>query len=258
MKLHTVAGVCVAIACLFVTAADARAAEVKVFGGGVMRPVLSTVSDEFERATGHKIIASYAPAPAVVKRVLGGETADVTFLARPALEQLVKQGKIASDSTTDILYSSVGIAIRAGAPKPDISSVEALRRSLLAAKSVAYFDPAAGGLSGIHFARVLEQLGIAEQMKLKSKLAQGNIAEYAAKGEVELAVQQVNELLAVPGVELVGPLPPELQNPSAFTIVAGIFQDAKEPKAARALVDFLTSPALDAVYRKQGLEPARR
>ena len=222
-----------------------------------MRPVLSSVAEEFERTTGHKIIVSYAPAGAVMKRIQAGETADMAFLSRPAIDQLVKQGKIVPD-TANIMYSAVGVAVRAGAPKPDISSVEALKRTLLAAKSIAYFDPAAGGSSGIHFARVLERLGIAEEMKSKSKLVQGPTAEFAAKGEVELAIQQVNELLAIPGIEVVGPLPPELQDPVAFTFAAGIFPNAQEPQAARALIKFLTSPALAKVDKSKGLEPATR
>jgi molybdate transport system substrate-binding protein len=251
-----VAAASIGFVLLIMVGIAAQAAEVKVLSAGVMRPVLNSLAGEFERTTRHKLVISYAPAGAVRSRIQDGETADVTILPRPAIDELVKQGKIAAGSTVNLFYSAVGVAVRAGALKPDISSVEALKRTLLAAKSIAYSDPAAGGSSGIHFARVLERLGIVEEMKSKSKLVQSPTAEFAAKGEVELAIQQVNELLAIPGIEVVGPLPPELQNQTAFTFAAGILPGAAEPEAGRALIKFLTSPAAASVIRAKWLEPA--
>jgi molybdate transport system substrate-binding protein len=233
------------------------AVEVKVLSAGVMQAVLNSLAGEFERTTGHKLVISYAPGGAMRDRIQAGETADVAFLSRPAMDELVKQGKIAAGSTVNVMYSAVGVAVRAGAPSPDISSVEAFKRVLLSAKSIAYFDPAAGSSSGIHFAQVMERLGISEQIKPKCRLVRGPTAELAAKGEVELAVQQVNELLAVSGVKVVGPLPPELQNQMAFTFAAGIFPVAAEPEAAKALIEFVTSPAAASVLKAKGLEPSR-
>ena len=248
----------VLIVSLFTVASVARAAEIKVLSGGVMRPVLSSIAEDFERSTGHKLVITYASAGAIGKRIQAGESADVAFLSRPAIDGLVKQGKLMGNSTADIVYSAVGIAVRAGAPKPDIRSVEALKQALLQAKSIAYFDPAAGGSSGIHFARVLERLGIAEEINRKAKLVQGPAAELAAKGEVELAIQQVYELMEVPGIDLVGPLPTELQSPIEFTFAAGVFLNAKEPEATKILINFLMSPKLANLYKAKGLEQASR
>ena len=173
----------------------------------------------------------------------------------PGLDDLVKQGKIVADSKVILARSGMGVAVRAGAPKPDISTPEALKRTLLAAKSIVYTDPALRSPSGVHFAKVLERLGIAEEMKAKSKLHNGTgfNAEFVARGEIEIAIQQISEIVPVQGVELVGPLPADLQLTTVYATAIGA--DAKEQAAAKEFVKLLTSPAAAAVIKATGMEP---
>lgn len=256
MRLRLAAAfACLGLVFLLVVGSAAQGAEIKVLSPIVMKPVLEDVARDFEQTSGHRLAISYSSAGRVLKRIQAGEVADVAFLPRPVMDDLVSQGKISSGSAADIAYSAVGMAVRAGAPKPDITSVEAVRRTLLAAKSIAYVDPAAGSASANHFVRVLERLGIAEEMRPKSRLVR-DPAGFAAKGEVELAILQVSELIAVPGVDVVGPLPPDLQNPLAFTFAAGICPGAAQPEAGRILIRFLRSPIAAKVMRAYGLEPA--
>lgn len=240
---------------LLVVGGAAQGAEIKVFSPGVTKPVLENLAGDFERTSGHKLAIRYSSAGGVLKLIQAGEVADVVFLQRQVMDDLVKQGKISSGSTADIAFSAVGVAVRAGAPKPDISSVAAVRRTLLAAKSIAYVDPARGSASANHFVRVLERLGIAQEMRPKSRLVR-DPAVFVAKGEVELVVLQMSELIDVAGIDVVGPLPPDLQNPLAFTFAAGISSDAAQPEAGRILIDFLRSPVAAKIMRSYGLEPA--
>ena len=188
----------------------------------------------------------------MLSRIAGGEVADLVILNAPAIDELTQQGRIAAGSRRDIARCGVGIAVRAGAPKPDISSVEALKRALLDAKSIAYTE---AGASGIYFSDLIERLGIAAQIRDKARTRPGGlIGELVAKGEAEIAVQQIPELMAVAGIELAGPLPREVQ--SVSVISAGIFSAARQPHAARALLEFLSTPAAARVYQAKGLEPA--
>lgn len=235
----------------------ADAAEVKVLSAEAMRPVLSELSGEFERSTGHKLVITYGTAGAVRDRIQGGEIADLAIITAPQVENLVKQGKVVADGRIIVAKVGVGIAVRAGAPKPDLGSVEAFKRSMLAAKSVIYADPARGGAAGIHFAQVLERLGIAADMKPKSKLIPGSpgpgVAELVAKGEGELGVTQISLIGGAAGVELAGPLPAELQHYTVFS--AGVVTGAKEAEPAKALLKFLTAPAAVPVIKAKGMEP---
>ena len=165
-------------------------------------------------------------------------------------DDLIKQGKILAATRTDVARGGIGIAVRAGAPKPDIGSVEALKRALLDAKSITY---AREGGSGIYFAGLLERLGMAEAMRAKTKFGTGNVAELVARGDAEMAVQLITELIAVRGVELVGPLPAEVQN--YIVLTAGVGAQAKEPGLAKAFLQFLTAPAAVPVIKSKGLEP---
>ena len=224
----------------------------KLFTGNSMHGVLDELVPQFERSTGYKVSVLYDPAQIVLKRVKAGETADLAILGRAVLEELVKHGKIAAGSQRNIARCGVGIGMRAGAPKPDVSSVDGLKRTLLGAKSIAYTT---SGASGIHFANVIERLGIAEQVKAKGVTRPGGlIGELVASGEAEIAVQQIPEIMAVPGIELVGPLPPELQNVTLSA--AGIFVDSTEPHVARAFIDFLFTPEAARVLKAKGLAPA--
>ena len=217
-----------------------------------MHGVLDELVPQFERSTGHKVTVIYDPAQIVLKRVQAGETADLAILGRAVLEELVKHGKIAADSQRSIARCGVGIGVRAGAPKPDVSSADALKRALLGAKSIAYTT---SGASGIHFAGVIERLGIAQEVKAKGVTRPGGlIGELVASGEAEIAVQQIPEIMAVPGVELAGPLPPELQNVTQSS--AGIFVGSTQTEVARAFIDFLSTPEAARVLKAKGLEPA--
>jgi molybdate transport system substrate-binding protein len=235
---------------------NAGAAEVKLLSAAVMKPVLVDLASEFERATGHTLTITYESAGVVRDRVQAGENTDVAIIQRPVVEALLKQGKFRPGSTVTLARSGVGVAVRAGAVKPDISTVEAFKQSLLAAKSVAYPDPAAGHASGIHFRGVLERLGIADQVNAKAKLQKGTFAGSPPEDHGEIGITQPMEILATPGFELAGWLPPELQDYEKFTWAIGITSNAKEPATGEALVKFLSSPTAAALIKKKGMEPA--
>jgi molybdate transport system substrate-binding protein len=241
---------------ILLTPGLAAAAEIKVMSAVAMRAALDDLAPQFEHTTGHKLTISYAVAGELRKRIEGGEFGDITILPRPWFEPLLTQGKITAGSQIILARSTVGVSVRAGTPKPDISSVEAVRRSLLAAKSVVYGDPAKGGASGVHFVRVLEKLGIAEEMKPKTILIPGaGAAEVVARGEAEIGVSQTIDLIRVAGADYVGPLPPELQNTTDFVFSAGVLASAKEPDAAKALIKFLSGPDAARVIKAKGMEP---
>jgi molybdate transport system substrate-binding protein len=235
-----------------------NAAEIKVLGTTSWKFVFEELTPQFERETGHKIaLAPVDTGARVTKRILGGETADVVIISGAGMEVLTKQGKVVPESRVKIARASIGVAVRKGAPKPDISTPEALKRTLLAAKSVAYSDPASGAASGVHFVKVLERLGIAEEVKAKAKLIPTGtgivVGDIVARGDAEIGVQQLSELAAVSGVDVVGPLPGALQ--SVTPSVAGIMVNAKQPEAGKALIKFLTTPAAVSVIKAKGLEP---
>lgn len=227
------------------------AAGIRVLCSNSSHTVMEELLPAFERASGHKVSISYDTAILTLSHIKGGETADLVILNAPAIDELTKQGRIAAASRRTLARCGVGIAVRAGAPKPDISSVEAFRRALLDAKSIAHTE---AGASGIHFAGLIERLGIAAQVKAKTRTRPGGlIGKLVASGEAELAVQQIPELMAVAGIDLVGPLPHELQVIS--TITAAVFEDARQPDAAQALLTFLSTPAAARVFKANGLDP---
>jgi molybdate transport system substrate-binding protein len=232
----------------------AQAAEIKLLSGRGFSPVLDTLAGQFEGATGNKVTISYGPGQAVRDRIRDGEMLDLTILPFPLVEELLKQGKIVDGSIVNIAHSDVGMGVRAGAPKPDTSSPDAFRRSLLAARLIVCSDPAIGATTSVYFTRMLEALGIADQMKPKIKfVSDTHTADYVARGEAEIAIQLGNELLAVPGIEFV-PLPPEFRTKD-FTFSAGIATSAKEPAAAKALIEFLVAPAELPVIKAKHLDP---
>jgi molybdate transport system substrate-binding protein len=226
---------------------SAPAAEIKVMYPPPMRTMLSELIPQFERASGHKVAVTYESSWLLVERIQKGEMADVAFLTLRQADDLIREGRLAR--RVDVARSNIGLAVRAGAPRPDIASVEAFKRTLLAAKSFARNE---GADSGVFMVGLLERLGIAEQMKAKSTLIRrGFVAELVAKGEVEMAAQQMPELMAVPGVDAT-PLPPEIQHVIVFC--AGI-PAPPNPPAVNELIAFLASPAAAAVIRAKGLEP---
>ena len=235
-------------------ASGAHASEIRISSSNILRGVLQEVGAQFESASRQKLIVTYGPPAQIRASLLRGDSVDVVLVGGPGIEALDKEGLIAIGSRTEIATNRIGVAMRAGSPKPDIGSVEAFRRMLIAAKSIVYTDPAKGGTSGIQFTKVLHRLGIAEQVRPKSTLNDGSLsAELVARGDAEVAIQHVSEIVQVNGIELIGPLPEELQE---ITIVAGaIVKTANHPAAAKAFIDFLISPAVAKVIRARGMEP---
>jgi molybdate transport system substrate-binding protein len=224
---------------------------IKVFASNSIRAVMGELVPQFERANDCKIAISYDPAKVMLARIRNGETADLAITGSAAIDELVKLGKILADSRRALARCAVGIAVLAGTPKPDISSVAALKRTLLGAKSVAYTQE---GASGMHFAGLIERLGIAEQVKAKAVRQPGGlIGELVAAGKAEIAIQQIPELMAVAGIELVGPLPAEVQLVTVSS--AGIFAGTQQAEAAQAFIEFLTVPAAAKVMKAKGFEP---
>jgi molybdate transport system substrate-binding protein len=246
-------------ACCAVTlrADVAHAAEVKLLSPSVMKPMLSELADEFGRATGHQLTTTYDAAGAVKRRIETGEIADALILQKPVIEALAKEGKLAADTLVPLARSGIAVAVRKGAPQPDVSSVEAFTHALLAAKSIAYFDPALGHAGGIHFRGVIERLGIAEAVNAKATLLK-TAADFDAEREAEIAIAQPTDILATPDYEYVGWLPEELQDRERFTWAIDITAHAKDPNAAKALIQFLSSPVAASVIKKSGMEPAAR
>ena len=241
---------------VFLSGGSANAAEVKVMISGGFTAALRDLAPEFERATGNKLVVIFGPSmgttpEAIPNRMQRGEPVDVLIMVGYALGDLIKQGKVAADSRVDLAGSGVGVAVRAGAPKPDISSPAALKRALLQAKSIAYSDSA----SGVYVSTELfRRLGIAEQVKGKSRMIPAEpVGAVVARGEAEIGFQQMSELLPIAGIDVVGPLPSEVQKITVFS--AGVATSAKEPQAARALIRFLASPEAAPAISKTGLEP---
>ncbi len=232
-------------------------AEIAVYSTIGVRSAAEELFQNFEKTSGHRLAVTWGTAPMLVKRIEGGKTPDVLILSRAGIDQLSKQGKIAPGSDVALAGSGVAIAVKAGAPKPDISTPDALKQTLLKAKSIAYSEPSAGGASGVYFAKLLERMGIAETMKPKTKYppAGGFSAALLLTGEAELAVQQKPELLHVAGAEIVGFLPGDLNMITQFA--AGIMPRSKNVDAAKALIKMLQSPEAKAVLRLKGLDPAR-
>jgi molybdate transport system substrate-binding protein len=235
------------------TAGAAAADDIKVLTAGAFKQVVLAVIPQFEQRTGHRVVVDNDTVGALVRRVDRGEPFDLLIASPSAIDELAKSGKIALIGRTQLAKVGVGVVVRAAAPRPDIKTVEAFRRTLIDAKSVAYIDPAAGGSSGIYVAKLLEQLGIADVVKAKAKLiAGGAVAEHVVNGEAEVGIHQISEILPVKGAQLVGPLPAEIQN---FTVyAAGISTSAGNVEAGRELIRLLTSPDAAIVLKSKGME----
>jgi len=243
----------ITLAFAFACATAAQAAEVKILTAGAMKAVVLELVPQFEKETGHKAVVDNDTAGGLAKRIEGGEAFDVAVITPGVLNDLASKKKVAADSRANVARVGVGVVVKEGAPSPDISSVDAFKRALLTAKSVAYIDPASGGSSGIYLAGLFDKLGIADEIKPKAKLKKGGyVAELIANGEAELGLHQISEILPVKGVKLVGPLPAEIQNYTTYTAAVGA--DAKQPDAARALIKLLTGPAAESVLKARGME----
>lgn len=253
--MNTLFGGVAAVAALTLACtAGVQAATITVFCTIGVQSAVEELVPKFEQATGHKLTITFNTSAGLNKRVQDGEVVDVLVGTRGGIDGLIKGGKVAAGSDVSLTRSGVAIAVRKGTPKPDVSTPEALKRALLATRSISYSNPAAGGASGVHFAKVLERLGIADEMKAKTKFAPagGYAAHLLANGEVEMAVQQGPELLSVNGIDIVGPLPGDLQAITEFA--AGMPANAKEPAGAKALLDFLRTPDAKAVMKAKGLD----
>jgi molybdate transport system substrate-binding protein len=229
----------------------AQAAEVKLIASAAVKEAVVALVPAFEKASGHKVTAIWAGTEAITKRISGGEVVDIVLVAAPNIDKLIAEGKLVAGSRADVAKSGVGVAVRAGLPRPDISSGEAVKNAVLAAKSVAY----SSGPSGFYLAELFKKMGIAEQIKDKVKQTPSGVqvGEVVARGEADLGFQQVSELLHLKGIQYLGPLPADIQHITVFS--AGLHSAAPEPDAAKALVRFLTAPEAGPIIRKTGMEP---
>jgi molybdate transport system substrate-binding protein len=245
------------LTCALLAAVAASAADIKVVTSGAFTAAYHELVPEYERATHDKLVTEFGPSMgttvnAIPMRLARGEAIDVVIMAAPALEDLIHHGKVRPESRMDLVRASIGMAVKAGAPKPDISTVDALKRTLLAAKSIGYSDSA----SGVYLSTELfPKLGIWEQIKGKSRMIPADpVGGRVATGEIEIGFQQISELLPVKGIDIVGPLPPGAQSVTVFS--AGIPVTAKHPAEAKALIQWLASPAAYAAIKRSGLDLA--
>jgi len=231
----------------------ANAAAIKVLTSVALTTALNELAPKFEQATGNKLNIGYSLIADIRKRILEGETADVIILSRPVMDELQKQDKFVPGSVANIAGTPVALAVRRGAPRPDVSTVDALKHTLLSAKSIVYADPSKGGASGVYFASVIERLGVADQLKSKTILVPGaQAAEMVAKGEAEIGVGQGSEIVPVEGAELLGPLPGEFASTTVFT--AGIGSSSKVLSEAKSLIQFLGGPVARPVLSAKGFQ----
>src|SRR5947209_6501276 len=258
MNRRSILSVCATIALglafLGITAGGiARAADIRLLSASALHPAIDALVPDFEKSSGHKVTVAYGTAGAVADRVQKGEAADIVLSSVAMIDRLQAQGKVVVGDRVIFAKVGVGAFVRKGAAKPDISSADAFKRSMLAARSIAYPDPAGGGASGIYVASLLERLGIAAEMKPKTKLATlETLYASVASGEIEIGFNQVSEILAQPTIELAGPLPRAIQNYTQFA--PGIVAGSTQTDAARALVTFLSSSAAQTVLKAKGFE----
>jgi molybdate transport system substrate-binding protein len=233
-----------------------QAAEINAFISTALKTVTDELLPPFERANGHTIRATYAPSGALIPRFDGGEPVDIFLTDSAAIDTLIKHGKVVAPRV-DLARTGIGIAVRKGAPKPDVSTPEALKRALLAAKTVGHAAPSGGSITAAHIQAVFRRLGIASQVTPKVKLAaggpNGRVSVLISTAEAEIGLQQVSELMSNPGIEVIGMLPAELQQITIYS--AGVTTSAREAEAAKALINALTAPSTAPIYKIKGLDP---
>lgn len=234
----------------------ARAAEITLIGPGGIRAAAEQIIPLFERASGHKVKATFGSGGGTKERVIKGEPFDVPIVQLP-LEPVIASGHVVAASETPLATVSVGVAVRTGAPKPDISTPEAVKRLLLASKAISYPNAASGAAAGVSFNETLQKLGIAAAIQPKIKIAQGGrgAMELLAKGDVDIGLTFISEIITEPGVEVVGPLPRDISTPTA--LVGFVSTHSKEPDAAKALLRYLASLAAAVIYKERGMQPGR-
>jgi molybdate transport system substrate-binding protein len=230
--------------------------EIKVLATTALKTSMEVLAPEFESAGGYKLAISFGPSSRIAKQVADGETTDVTIVTAEGIEELTRQGRIVVGSRKDLARSAIGLAVQKDAPRPDISTAEKFKQAMLNAQSVGMSNPVGGGASGAILAAAFRRLGIAEQMKPKLVFGPGGpaglVGHFLVRKEVEIGVQQIPELLAVPGIDIVGPLPPGVQSVSVFS--AGLSTAAREPDGGLALINFLSTRAAAKVMRDKGME----
>ena len=248
------AGRNITIALALLLAGGANAAEIDALISTAVKAATDEILPPFEKASGHKLNASYGPSGGLTRQFENGAVADVIMVDSAAIDALIKQGALLP-GRTDFARTGIGIAVKKGAPKPDVSTPEALKRALLAAKSVGHTAPAGGGITALHIQKMFERLGIAAEVTPKVKLAaggpSGRVSVLVSSGEAEIGLQQVSELMSNPDVEVIGMLPPELQQITIYS--AGIAASAKQPDAAKAMIGALTAPSAQTIYKSKGL-----
>jgi molybdate transport system substrate-binding protein len=231
-------------------------AEIKVISSTAMKTTLDQLAPEFERASGHKLVFAFGPSIRLTKEVAEGAQSHVTLVTAEGIEELIKKGKVVAGSRVDLARSATAVAVKQGARKPDISTAEKFKQAMLAAKSLAMSNPVGGGASGAMMVKIFERLGIAPAMHAKTTYGPGGpaglIGNFLVRGEAEIGIQQVPELMAVPGIDIVGPLPDGLQVMTIFSV--GLSTSAQDADAGRALIKFLTTPAAAAVMKTKGME----
>jgi len=229
----------------------ANAAEIRVLSSNAIKEAYLELVPQFEKATEHKVTTTWAPTVEIMKRMAAGETFDLVIMSADGIEKLTRDGKLVAGSRVDLVKSGIGVAVRKGAAKPDLSSGEAVKQALLAVKSIGYST----GPSGVYLGGLFGRMGIAEEIKSKVKVVTPGVpvGTLVASGEVEIGFQQVSELLPVAGIDYVGPLPGDIQHISVFA--GALHQGATNANGAQALVKFLTAPAAVPVIKSKGLEP---
>jgi molybdate transport system substrate-binding protein len=239
-------------ACSLLMTHVAQAAEIRMLAAGAVKEAFLELVPQFESTSGNKVAATWTGSADIRKRIGAGEAFDLVIVGAPDIDAFVKDGKMMPGSRVDIASSGVGMAVKAGSPRPDISSSEAVKKALLSARAVAYST----GPSGVYVQRLFDRLGIADQMKDKSKqTAPGvRVAQYIANGEAELGFQQVSELVHEAGIDFLGPLPAEIQNVTVYSSGIPIGSNASEP--AKALQAFLSAPSAAPIFRKNGMDPS--
>ena len=238
---------------VWASASSVHAAEIKVLSAGAMKGMVTELAEAFRQETGHTVVISSGTAGEIRQKVMAGDPADVVFVTDTVLEQLAATNMVVADSRADIAHTGIGVAVREGAPRPDISTPEAFKQTILAAKSLVYTNPALGATSGIHFASVLQRLGIADAVKDKTVLWPGGYAaEALLKGQADLCVHQISEILPVKGVTLVGPLPREFQKITTYSVA--LSSRAATPGVARTFIAFVARPSFKAKLAAAGLD----
>jgi molybdate transport system substrate-binding protein len=230
--------------------------EIKVLASTAMKTSMDLLMPQFEQASGHKTSFTYGPSARIAKQVADGDANDVTIVTDAGIDDLIKKGRIVTGSRADLARSAMALAVQKGAPRPDISTVEKFKQAMLAAKSLGMSNPVGGGASGAILAGIFDKLGIAEQMKPKLTYGPGGpaglIGNFLVRKEVEIGIQQMPELMAVPGIDIVGTLP--FGNDTVSVFSAGVSTGATDAGAARALIQFLTTPAAKAAIKSKGMD----